>query len=233
MRSVKSIGFVILATVGLLTAMTAPKVRADEWNKMTKLTFNEPVQVPGVALSAGTYVFKLADSEGDRTIVQIFNEDETQLIATVLAIPDYRVQTPDKTIVSFDERPRGQPEALRAWFYPGDNYGVEFVYPRKRATELALVNKQPVLSMREEAKDVTSLKIAIVEPVAPLPETPPPTVELSDSQQASAKSAPAESAQVGELPRTASYVPLTALGGVLLLAAAFVVRRLSLGNRSC
>lgn len=70
--------------------MTAliPKVRADEWKKKTKVTFNEPVQVPAVALPAGTYVFKLADSDGDHMIVQIFNEDETKLIITIPAIPD-------------------------------------------------------------------------------------------------------------------------------------------------
>lgn len=231
-RSVKSIGFAILAIACLLTALIAPKVRADEWNKMTKLTFNEPVQIPGAALPAGTYVFKLADSEGDRTIVQIFSEDETRLIATVLAIPDYRLQTPDKTIVSFDERPTGQPEALKAWFYPGDNYGVEFVYPRKRATELAQVNRQPVLSMREEVTDITALKIVIVESVPPLPVTPPPNVELADSQEPSADTTQVERGQVAELPQTASHLPSLALGGVLFLAAAFGVRRLSLGRRS-
>ncbi len=103
--------------------------------------------------------------------MQIWNEDETKLITTILAIADYREKTPDKTIVSFDERPAGQPEALRAWFYPGDNSGVEFVYPKQKATELAQANQQPVLSVREDATDAASMTTATVEPVAPAPVT--------------------------------------------------------------
>ena len=115
MRSMQSNGLVVLTILCLLAALVVPKARADEWDKKTTLTFNEPVQVPGATLPAGTYVFKLADSQSDRTIVQIFNADETKLITTILAIPDYRMKTPSKTIISFNERPSGQPEALRAW----------------------------------------------------------------------------------------------------------------------
>jgi hypothetical protein len=90
------------------------------------------------------------------------------LITSILAIADYRGETPDKTIVTFDERPAGQPEALKAWFYPGDNSGVEFVYPKQRATELVQANPQPVLS---ETTDATRMEAAIVEPIASTPVT--------------------------------------------------------------
>jgi LPXTG-motif cell wall-anchored protein len=220
MKSMQSISLVVLTTLCLLGALIVPKARADEWDKMTKLTFNEPVQVPGATLPAGTYVFKLADSEGDRTIVQVFNADQTKLITTILAIPDYRMKTPSKTIISFDERPSGQPEALRAWFYPGDNSGVEFVYPKQKATELAKANQQPVLSTREEVTDTPSMKSATVEPVAP-----PPVVVADSSEKL-----PADITQVAEeLPQTASSVPSIALAGVVLLAGAFAARRFSLG----
>ena len=220
MRSVKSVGFVVLTTLCLMTALIVPKVRADEWNKKTKVTFNEAVQVPGVALPAGTYVFKLADSDGDRTIVQIFNEDETKLLTTILAIPDYHLQTPDKTIISFDERPKDQPEALKAWFYPGDNYGVAFVYPRQRATELAQANRQPVLAVREDVSDAASMKSATVEAVAPPPAPPAFPEAIASVTQT-------EVAEVEELPQTASPMPAIALGGILFLASAFAVRRFS------
>ena len=220
MRSMKSIGFVIVTTLCLMAALVVPRVRADDWNKKTKVTFNEAVQVPGVTLPGGTYVFKLADSDSQRTIVEIFNEDETKLITTILAIPDYQVQTPGKTIISFDERPTGQPEALKAWFYPGDNYGVAFVYPKPRATELARANQQPVLSIREEVTETASLKMASFETVPPLPPDSPTVVEATSSQ-------PAADTTLAELPRTASPMPSIALGGVLLLAGAFAIRRLS------
>ena len=74
-------------------------------------------------LPAGTYVFKIADSLADRHIVQIFNEDETHVFTTILAIPNYRLKSTDKTVMTFRERAEGQPEAIRAWFYPGAPMG--------------------------------------------------------------------------------------------------------------
>src|SRR5581483_3864751 len=81
----------------------------------------------------------------DRHIVQIFNKDETLIYATILAIPNYRLRATDKTVVTFRERPAGEPEALRAWFYPGRNWGEEFVYPKARAVVLAKETQTPVL----------------------------------------------------------------------------------------
>jgi hypothetical protein len=225
MRVLKLTSFSILITVCVVGALIVPEVLADEWDKKTTLTFNEPVQVPGTSLSAGTYVFKLADSDGDRTIVQIWNGNETRLITTILAIADYRDKTPDKTIVSFDERPAGQPAALRAWFYPGDTFGVEFVYPKQRATELAQANQQPVLSVHEDATDATSMKTATVEPVAPAP------VTVTDNFQESTEVAQVTAVETEELPQTASPMPSIALGGILFLAGAFGVRRLALNAR--
>jgi len=114
--------------VALLGAMFSPGARADDWNRKTTMTFSGPVEIPGVhlkgwgVLPAGTYVFKILDSQSDRHIVQIFNQDETIIYATILAIPNYRLQSTDKTVLTFRERPSGQPEALRAWFYPGRNW---------------------------------------------------------------------------------------------------------------
>jgi hypothetical protein len=115
----------------LLGIFSVPKSRADESDKKTIVTVNQPIQVPGKVLPAGTYVFKLLDSN-DRTLVAIFNADETQLITMVQGIPDSRMQTSDDTILHLEERPSGQPEALKAWFYPGDDSGVEFVYPTEK-----------------------------------------------------------------------------------------------------
>src|ERR1700756_1353588 len=218
----------INAAIGLvlLGALFVRNVRADEWDKKTIVSFSAPVQIPGTVLPAGTYVFKVADNDGNRYLVEIFDAHETQLVATIMAIPHYRMQAPDKTIISFNERPSGQPEALRAWFYPGDNFGVQFVYPKQRATELAQANQQPVLSTREEMTDTPSMKSATVEPVAP------PTVRVADnSQPPSVVTATVAVAQPEELPKTASPIFSIGLGGVLLLAAAFGLRRFSLGCR--
>jgi hypothetical protein len=107
------------------------KVRADESDKKTIVTVNEPVQVLGKVLPAGTYVLKLVDPN-NRTLVAIYDADEMHLITTVQGIPDSRMETPSKAIVQLEERPDGGPEALMTWFYPGDNFGVEFVYPKQK-----------------------------------------------------------------------------------------------------
>src|SRR5579862_2134393 len=223
MNFMKLSSFGVLITLCLLGALIVPKARADEWNKKTTLTFNEPVQVPGTTLSAGTYVFKLADTS-DRTIVQIWNEDETRLITTILAVVDYRAKTPDKTIVSFDERPAGQPEALKAWFYPGDNSGVEFVYPKQGATNLTQANPQPVLSESKDATDTAPIEAAVAEPVAPSP------ITVADNPQDLTEIAQVTTVETVELPQTASAMPSIALAGILLLAGAFGMRRLALNS---
>src|SRR2546428_8901039 len=116
-----------------LTCFLAQPVLADEWNKKTEFQFSGPVQIPGKVLAAGKYVFQLLDSDSDRNIVQVFLEDSNgneSLVATLMAIPDYISDTPDKAIVHFEERPSGTPEAIHSWYYPGDNTGWEFVYPK-------------------------------------------------------------------------------------------------------
>jgi hypothetical protein len=215
----------INAAIGLLIlgALLVPTVRADEWDKKTIVSFSEPVQVPGSVLPAGTYVFKLANNQSDRYIVEIFDAHETQLITTIMAIPDYRMQTPDETIISFNERPSGQPEALKAWFYPGDNYGVEFVYPKQRATELAEANNRPVLSIPDDATDKDAMKAAEVAAV------PPPVALVA--AETPAPPFPAMPEESPALPQTASALPCIALLGVLSLAAALGIRRFSVGTR--
>ena len=137
--------------LALMGVVFAPGAKADAWNRKTVITFSGPVEIPGVhlkgwgVLPAGTYVFKIMDSLSDRHIVQIFNKDETIVYATILAIPNYRLKATNKTVVTFRERPAGEPEALRAWFYPGRNWGEEFVYPRTKAVELAKVTNMVVL----------------------------------------------------------------------------------------
>src|SRR3954467_9480892 len=137
--------------LALLGTMFVPTAQADDWNRKTKVTFSAPVEIPGVhlkgwaVLPAGTYVFKILDSQSDRHIVQIFSQDENTVYATVLAIPNYRLKATDKTVITFRERPAGQPEALRAWFYPGRNWGEEFVYPKAKAIILAKGSNAPVL----------------------------------------------------------------------------------------
>jgi hypothetical protein len=143
--------FTVVAMI-FCSSLVAPalllKVMANEWDKKTIVTFNHPVEIPGgKILPAGRYVFKLLDSASDRNIVQIFNEDQTHLYATIIAIPNYRLQPTDKTVITFGAREADSAEAIRAWFYPGANWGEEFVYPKTRAVKLAKLTDKPVPSV--------------------------------------------------------------------------------------
>ena len=138
-----------------LVVCVAPGARADEFNKKTILTFSGPVQIPGVTLAQGTYVFKLADLQGNRHVVQVFDKDEKKIYGTILAIPDQRLEPSDKPVVLFAERPAGTPQAIRAWFYPGETIGNEFVYPKSQAMRIAKETHQSVLAMDEDTKSTT------------------------------------------------------------------------------
>src|SRR5438045_9626046 len=111
----------LVLCVFAVSLFVLPLASADDSNKKTVVTFSAPFEVPGVGaqvLPAGTYVFKILDSASDRHIVQIFNKEENHVFTTILAIPNYRLQSTDKTVLTYKERGEGQPEGIRAWLYP-------------------------------------------------------------------------------------------------------------------
>src|SRR5579883_1771302 len=137
--------------------MFAPKATASEWDKKTIVKFAHAVEVPGTVLPAGTYEFVLANPNHNRFVVQIWNEEHTKLYTTFIAVNNYRPKATEETVITFAERPRGSPDAVHEWFYPGDKYGKEFVHPEKRAFELAKESNQPVLAMPDElTSDLTA-----------------------------------------------------------------------------
>ena len=233
--------FKAMTTIGFmaLSAMLIPSAIADDWSRKTEITFSGPVEIPGVHLTgwgvlpAGTYIFKILDSESDRHIVQIFNKDETTIYATILAIPNYRLKVTDKTVMTFRERPTGEPEALRAWFYPGRNWGEEFVYPKAKALELAKTANTPVLFTAVE------IPLEVAEPIktadepvvvalkqAPIMAATPTGEEVQLAEVVTPPPAETEVAvtTVPALPATASTLPLLFVFGLLALGAAVAVR---------
>src|SRR5260370_6937197 len=121
-----SAGIICLMLFG--ATFFVPKVRADEFDKKTIGTVNEPIQVTGKVLPAGTYVLKLLDSN-DRTLVAIYNADGRHLITTIQGIPDYRMETPSEAILQLEERPEGQPEAPTQGLSPVANFALTLLYP--------------------------------------------------------------------------------------------------------
>jgi len=229
--------------MAVLGTAFSPSAKADDHDHMTTITFSAPVEIPPVyitgmhVLPAGTYVFKLLNSSSDRHIVQIFNKDQSMIYATILAIPNYRLRPADKTIVTFNEGIAGKPEAIRAWFYPGENWGEEFVYPKDKAVQLAGVTKQPVPAV------VADVQVEVPTPEAPevvaqLQQLPimavQPTGEVVEVAQvyqptppAMVAAAPAPVLLADKLPDTSSALPLIGLCGLVALGGALTLRSIA------
>ncbi len=215
-----------------------PSVRADTWDKKTTVSFSQAVEVPGAVLQPGRYVMKLVDLAADRHLVPFMNERQNHVFAAAMAIPTYRDRVTDYTAIAFYEAPAGQPEAIKNWFYPGDNYGQEFLYPKGRGgTRLAASTTppEPALNTRNEAKAEPAVtpepespppETAVVTP-APAPEEPVEIAQAAPPNQepAPAIAAPPAPAPPTELPKTASDLPEIALLGLLSLAGAAAVRK--------
>lgn len=114
----------------LFTITLAPFAKADEFDKKTVVTTHQSIQIQGKVLEPGQYVMKLHDSPSDRRILQVYNADGTKLEMTILAKSAYRLEPTGDTQLTFSEMQGGRPPALRTWFYPGDNSGLEFSLPR-------------------------------------------------------------------------------------------------------
>jgi len=211
--------------------------QADAWNKKTIVTVDQPIQVTDTVLQPGTYVFKLAESNADRHVVQIFNSDQSQIIDTILAIPNYRLQPTGRSRFAFWETPAGTMKAMRAWFYPGDNFGQEFQYPKHvamlRTTEAAAavtLRAEPIVtesvvseslvseSVKQDTPATEPARPALVqEPVREQPveiaqnTNPPATTEVRPAE-------PLRETLPETLPKTTSPFSLIGLGGLVSLS---------------
>ena len=158
------------------------------------------------------------DSQSDRHVVQIFNQDQSHIYETILAIPNYRLQPTGDSRFAFWETPPGVPKAVRAWFYPGDNFGQEFKYPKKLIAQLASAAPVPIPTSYNEPEPAPQpAPVAAPEP-QPQPEaTPEPTPEPAPqpAPQASDQTPAPQS-----LPQTASNTPLIGLLGLMSLGMA-------------
>jgi LPXTG-motif cell wall-anchored protein len=220
----------------IAAAALAVPAQADDWNKKTILTVNEPIQVTKTLLPPGQYVFRLLDSQSNRHVVVISNAREDHVMATILAIPNYRLEPTGDSQFRFWETPPGRVKALRAWFYPGDNTGEEFPYPKELAmaqttASAAIVSTPAVVAATPEPQSqpqpvpepqtaqVETAPVAAQEqqPAQMAENTPPPATAEAESEPAPAPPA--------ELPKTASSYPMIGLSGLVLLGIGGFLRR--------
>jgi hypothetical protein len=209
---------------------------AQRYDKKTTISVNRPFEIPGKVLPPGKYVIRLFESLDNRNVVQVMSTDEQHTYALVLGIPDYRLEAPEEADITFYEAERGAPLPLHAWFYEDSNFGVEFVYPKRRAVEIATVSEEHVIAtVAPEYPEVPVPAELKVEPLVAIEpggrEVELPMVHPEPAAPALAEAAPvAEEPAQEELPRTASSVPLLVLAAFLAATAAAAVRSVRVGK---
>lgn len=228
--------FMALAVASCLiffASVMTPSANGQNGDRKSVVTFSEPVEIPGgTVLPAGTYFFKLLNSDSGRWVVQIFNENQTHTFATVITVQDFRYHPTDKGVMTFAERPAGEPPAIKEWFFPGENFGRQFVYPKNRALQLAKQVNEPVLSMPGETVEtitpqtpVTAYSAAgeevapstFIQTEAPAPAPTTPIAVAAPVQDTTPATVPATDLP---LPKTASSDPAIGLFGLLAMVGA-------------
>ena len=211
MGRIKSITAATCAVLLMGAGMTA----AQPADRSTFVTFSGPVTIPGKTLPAGTYTFKLADSPADRHIVQIFDREQSQLFATILAVPAERNQAEGEPVITFGETPSSMPPALRYWYYAGEKAGNEFVYPKAQAMTIARASGQGVMSMDAESADVSQWKgtpervTATAEPQSATTASTATTSSTASTTTAQPTTTPAQPTTTPAEPTTAPTQPTT------------------------
>ena len=152
----KRVTLIATALVMAVFAVLASGVAAQQTNtsERTFLTFSNTVEMPGVTLPGGTYVFKLADT-GSRNVVQVWNEQEDKMLGQWLFVQAERPEVTEETVVMFRETPAGTTPAVQYWYFPGERVGKEFIYPKDQAMRIAKATGSSVLT--EDGSEVSSV----------------------------------------------------------------------------
>jgi hypothetical protein len=179
----KTAAIIISCFILALVFLAPPLIHGDEWNLATRFTVNHPFEVPNMVLQPNTpYVIRLYDSPAERHVVQIYNEDQSKLLTMFMGVSDERMQAADKTVFTFIETAPGYPLPMKEWFYPGRLHGLEFVYPKDQAMEIARHAREPILSA--DAGDLHKLSAIRVEAIGPIGEARPTTTQTASVTKA-------------------------------------------------
>src|SRR3954470_24844389 len=147
-----------LACSAVLLTSAAPASAQTTQDRLTYVTFSGPVSIPGKTLPAGTYTFRLADSPSNRHIVQVFDKDQMQIIATLLAVPAEKMEAEGDPVITFKETPSDRPPAVHYWYYAGERQGNEFVYPTSQAMSSAQASGESVMAVDSDSNNIDDWK---------------------------------------------------------------------------
>jgi len=139
----------LIATAIVLVVLVGMSARVAAQNTVpserTFMTFSNTVEMPGVTLPAGTYVFRLADTP-TRNVVQVLSGDEKNILGQWTFVQAERPKVTEDTVVMFKETPEGTMPAVQYWYYPGERIGKEFIYKKDQAQKIANRTGATVLS---------------------------------------------------------------------------------------
>lgn len=227
--------FVTLLTLAVLTLSIGGRAEAQPADYRTYFTFSAPVTLPGLTLPAGKYIFRLADPNSSRKIINVLTGDGKRSLAMLHTIPNQASKPPQDAEIRFMETDAQVPPPVKTWWYAGKAIGYEFIYPRDQALRLAKSTKEPILTTAKDTTDFRNADLSRIDgsgvPAAvTVEESPAPAEARGRAQQADAGASSAsatrdpqadERAQARtrtELPRTATRTPAVLLFGALALA---------------
>ena len=198
------------AAAMMLTVSAAP-ARAQTMDSRTEFTFNRSVELPGVTLPPGTYIFRFVDATTGKKVMQVQAKDASnKTYGMFLTISAQRPKASDDAELRFLETPAGQPAAVKTWWYPGNTIGREFIYPKSQAMRLAKATNSTVLATKEEVKtdQMQSADLTYVSPSGQetpltdeqLVEVAANTAPVGTSGQQSASASSADNAAMNRAP---------------------------------
>ena len=206
----------------VLVCALASGANAFTSDKRTYFTFNQPVALPGMTLPAGTYMFRIANPDTSRNVIQVANKQGTESFALLHTVQATRPDAPKDSEIRFRETAAGAPPAVGSYWYMGERTGYEFIYSK---AELEALNR-----IAQPAAEVSVTETESSVDVPPISESSdvvngeglPDVSAQAESQFAQAQSpapAPApqpesQSSTRDRLPQTASPLALLLLGGI-------------------
>jgi hypothetical protein len=212
-------------------------------------TFNAPVALPGVTLPAGTYMFRLADRDTTRRVIQVANEKGNESYALLLTTPSERMDVSGEAEIRFRETVSGAPVAVQAWWYPGESVGYEFMYSKSQLADLNRVRQpepaaaigagEAPITRSEPSDDEEAISKSPVEDSSVIEGSglpPEPEAQSAQAQAPPSQSEPAPAPERREavsqdareeLPETASPIGLLLLAGLATASTGWLLSRKS------
>lgn len=241
---------VAFLTLAVLTLSIAGRAEAQPADYRTYFTFSAPVTLPGITLPAGKYIFRLADPDSSRKVINVLSGDGKRSLAMLHTIPNQAMKAPKDAEIRFMETNAQVPPPVKTWWYAGKAIGYEFIYPRQQALQLAKSTSEPILTTTQETTDLAGADLARVSAnegqaaAVTVEQNPPPRETSGRAQPADVEAGASANADAArdvraderarstartELPRTASSTPVVLMLGLLALALGVGV---SLGSRA-